>query len=150
MITPINHPLIHSKITLEQTKIQKTPSLKNMIIMTMTILQKRVQKIHTHLVQSTIPRSRKEPNSLHITTVMRINTVRKKKKVSKKLTDKTKFKSKNMIHLSLKSVEWAVAGCLIRRVLLNMKKTAKKFFKKKGNSSIHSSIELIQTNKNNS
>ena len=148
--TPTNHPHIPSKIIHGLTKIQKTPNLKNMIIMTMIILQKKIPKIPIHLAQSTTQKSPKGPNSLlHITTIMRIPLTRKRKRVSKKLTDKINSKSKNTILLSLRSVEWDAAECLTLKVSLSMKKTVRKFFKKRENSSIHSSIESLQTNKNN-
>ena len=54
-----------------------------------------------------------------------------------------------MIHLSLRNVEWDVEEDLILTVSLSMKKTARRFSRKKEKSLIHSSTELWQISKSN-
>lgn len=150
-ITPTNHPHTLNKTTLGVTRIQKTPTPKNTIIMStiMTILQKKIPKIVIPPALSTTLNSQKEPNNQHITTTMSSRSIPRNKRASNKLTDKTKSKSKSMIHLSSRNVEWDVAECSIRKVLQNIKKTVRKFFKKRENNSIPSNIELWQMSKSN-
>ena len=115
----------------------------------MNIQIKKVQAIPP--AHSTTPNNLKgKDNPIILKNPTKKATLKKMKKVSRKLIEKIKSKLDNMILLNLKNVEWVVAECLILKVLLSMKKIVRKFSKKKESNLILKNIELLPQNKNNS
>ena len=146
MISTVNHPPTHNKAITNQRRMFE---LKNMMNMIMNIQIKKVQAIPP--AHSTTPNNLKgKDNPIILKNPTKKATLKKMKKVSRKLIEKIKSKLDNMILLNLKNVEWVVVECSTLKVLLSMKKIVKKFSKKKESNLIHKNIELLPQNKNNS
>lgn len=138
MIILLNHhtlnKLIPGILEISKTICRTSLILENIIIQpnhqVPMSLEARVRLSKTHSLNM----NPKIPNNMNI-------TMNDKKKASRKSIGKTKLILLNMIHLNWNNAEWDVAASLIRIVLPSMRRTARRYSRKKENNSILKNID---------